>query len=131
MVITVKKGEKFFIVADKCLIRDGKFIDDQATTLKKMVDLGCQVIICAFADTDESEKALRDDFAKYSFIPDYHLLIYSNVESIYAICRQIEPKCIILCHADSNEKLHRFFANNDYQYLYEPDNKKLSELVKF
>lgn len=126
-MVVPQSGNTVVIVTNRSVVDSGlQPIQESVQTLQDMAKRGVRLILCTMVSSDSEEALVREALSSLLSIPPKNLIFFEQEESIYSICRQIEPTYVVDTFADSYNNTARFFENRYFLFT----DGALSALVK-
>ncbi|EET01515.1 hypothetical protein QR46_3782 [Giardia duodenalis assemblage B] len=117
MTIAPKSGNTILITGNINLIdTSGNLNSDNAAHVAKLIDKGCIVLLMLHVKNDAEEDAIRKLLEKaLPSLPQKNLIFFECIQSIYSICRQIEPNYVLDAYDESYKLTSQFFKGRYFK----------------
>ena len=117
MTIAPKSGNTILITGNTNLIdTSGNLNSDNAAHVAKLIDKGCIVLLMLHVKNDAEEDAIRKLLEKaLPSLPQKNLIFFECIQSIYSICRQIEPNYVLDAYDESYKLTSQFFKGRYFK----------------
>ena len=117
MTIAPKSGNTILITGNINLIdTSGNLNSDNAAHVAKLIDKRCIVLLMLHVKNDAEEDAIRKLLEKaLPSLPQKNLIFFECIQSIYSICRQIEPNYVLDAYDESYKLTSQFFKGRYFK----------------
>ncbi|ESU38594.1 Hypothetical protein DHA2_2012 [Giardia duodenalis] len=117
MTIAPKSGNTLLITGNINLVDStGNLNAANVAHVSKLVDKGCIVLLMFYVKNDEEEDAMRKLLERaLPSLPQKNLIFFECIQSIYSICRQIEPNYVLDAYDESYKLTSQFFKGRYFK----------------
>lgn len=117
MTVSPKSGNTILITGNINLIdSSGNLDNENITHVSKLISKGCVVLLMFHVQSDAEETKIRSLLKNaLSTLPQKNLIFFECIQSIYSICRQIEPNYIIDAYNESYNLTAKFFSGRYFK----------------
>lgn len=117
MPVSPKSGNTVLITGNINLIdSSGNLVNSNVNHVSKLINKGCVVLLMFHVQNDVEENRIRELIkGALPVIPQKNLIFFECIQSIYSICRQIEPNYVIDAYNESYNLTSKFFSGRYFK----------------